>query len=35
MLMYNKMLYVPNLDDLRQLIMDEFYRSPYVIHPGY
>jgi hypothetical protein len=35
LLMYNKRLYVPNSADLRQLIMDEFHRRPYVGHPGY
>jgi hypothetical protein len=35
LLMYNKRLYVPDSADLRQLIMDEFHRRPYVGHPGY
>jgi hypothetical protein len=35
MLLYNNMLYVPNLAELRHLITDEFHKIPYVVHPGY
>jgi hypothetical protein len=35
LLMYNNKLYVPNLVDLRNLIMDEVHRIPYVGHHGY
>jgi hypothetical protein len=35
LLMYNKMLYVPNSTNLRKLILNEFHRRPYVGHLGY
>jgi hypothetical protein len=35
LLLYNNRLYLPNSKDLRQLVMDEFHRRPYVSHPGY
>jgi hypothetical protein len=35
LLLYHNSLYVPNLVEMRHLIMDEFHRRPYVDHPGY
>ena len=35
MLYFNKRLYVPNKDGLRNLILDEFHISHYTGHPGY
>jgi hypothetical protein len=35
LLMYKIRLYVPDLVELRKLIMDEFHKRPYVGHPGY
>jgi len=35
MLNYEKRLYVPNQNDIKRLILDEFDRSPYVGHSGY
>jgi hypothetical protein len=35
LLMYNNILYIPNSIELKNLIMDEFHRRPYVGHPGY
>jgi hypothetical protein len=33
--MYNNMMYIPNSTELKNLIMDEFHKRPYVGHPGY
>eukprot|EP00253_Pinus_taeda_P021805 PITA_21805 len=35
MLYFNKRLYVPDSDDLKNLILDEFHTSHYTGHPGY
>eukprot|EP00253_Pinus_taeda_P015655 PITA_15655 len=35
MLYFNKRLYVPDSDDLKNLILDEFHTSHYTSHPGY
>jgi hypothetical protein len=34
-LIYKNMLYIPNYIELKDLIMDEFHKRPYVGHPGY
>jgi hypothetical protein len=33
--MYNNMMYIPNLVALKNLIMGEFHKIPYVGHPDY
>jgi hypothetical protein len=35
LMLYNNTLYVPSLEKLKHLIMDEFHKRPYVGHPGY
>jgi hypothetical protein len=35
MLMYNNRLYIPNSSELKNLIMDEFHKRPYVGHLVY
>lgn len=35
MLYFNKKLYVPDSNDIKNLILDEFHTSHYTGHPGY
>lgn len=35
MLIYNKILYVPSQNNIKNLILDEYHKSPYVGHPIY
>jgi hypothetical protein len=35
LLLYSNKTYIPDLADMKNLIMDEFHRRPYVGHPGY
>lgn len=35
LLIYRKMIYVPNQQHLKNLIFDEYHKSPYAGHPGY
>jgi hypothetical protein len=35
LLIYKDRLYIPNLVELKKLIMDEIHKKPYSRHPGY
>ena len=32
---YKKRIYIPNVVDLRRMVMDEIHQTPYFGHPGY
>lgn len=34
-LYYRKIIYVPNQDDIKENILDEYHKIPYAGHPGY
>ena len=34
-LTYKKKIYIPNVADLRRVVMDEIHQAPYSGHPGY
>jgi hypothetical protein len=33
--MYKNIIYVPNVQDLKRMILNEIHNVPYVGHPGY
>ena len=35
LLTYKNRIYIPNVADLRRIVMDEIYQAPYSSHPGY
>ena len=35
LLTYKRRMYIPNVADLRKVVMDEIHRTPYSGHPGY
>ena len=35
MLTYNNRIYIPNVENLRRIVMDEIHQAPYSGHPGY
>ena len=35
LLTYKNKIYIPNVADLRRIVMDEIYQAPYYGHPGY
>ena len=35
LLTYNNRNYIPNVVDMRRVIMDEIHQAPYSSHPGY
>ena len=35
LLTYKGRIYIPNVTDLRRVVMDEIYQAPYSGHPGY
>ena len=35
LLTYKNIVYIPNVADLRRIIMDEIHQAPYSGHPGY
>ena len=32
---YKDIIYIPNVADLRRVVMDEIHQAPYSSHPGY
>ena len=35
LLTYKNKMYIPNVVDLRIIVMDEIHQAPYYVHPGY
>ena len=35
LLTYKNKIYIPNVEDLRRIVMDEIHQAPYSDHPGY
>ena len=35
LLIYKNRFYIPNVVDLRRMVMDEIHQAPYFGHPGY
>ena len=35
LLTYKNKIYIPNVADLRRVVMDEIHQAPYSGHPGY
>ena len=35
LLTYKNRIYIPNVADLRRVVMDEIHQAPYYGHPGY
>ena len=35
LLNYKNRIYIPNVADLRRIVMDEIHQAPYSGHPGY
>ena len=35
LLTYKNIIYIPNVVDLRRVVMDEIHQAPYSGHPGY
>ena len=35
LLTYKNIIYIPNVADLRRIVMDEIHQAPYSSHPGY
>ena len=35
LLTYKNKIYIPNVEDLRRVVMDEINQAPYSAHPGY
>ena len=35
LLNYKNIIYIPNVADLRKIVMDEIHQAPYSGHPGY
>ena len=34
-LTYKRRMYIPNVEKLRRVVMDEIHQNPYAEHPGY